>query len=84
VEKFYTNMIQDSMGLGRTFIFKGNFGISDDYISLENDDHRDHLSVKEVHGEIPNQTYTRLSQDEIQALDLYNTIEDFLNNNKGE
>jgi hypothetical protein len=73
-------MIQDSMGLGLTYIYKGNFGVTDGCASIENDDHRDFLSVKQVIGEIPNQTYRRLQQDEIQEFDLYMTIEEDINN----
>lgn len=76
VEKFYTGIIQDSMGLGREFTFKGNFVISEGYISLENDEQRDYFDVREI---TDGDTFTRLTQKEIQALDLYNTIEDYLN-----
>ncbi len=65
------------MGLGREFTFKGNFGISEGYISLENDEQRDYFDVREITDV---DKFTRLTQKEIQALDLYNTIEDYLNN----
>lgn len=82
MEEYFKDTIEDSMGLGREFEFQGLFGISDGYISLENDEQRDYLEVVEItEGKLSE----ILTQEEIQALDLYNTIEDYLNNKeKGE